>query len=156
MKIKNIIFDFDGTLADTSKLIVATMKETIKEMRLPYRSDDEIKSVIGVRLPEIPTILWHDIHGIEDSFEDTYRKNFEVFKDVIPIDLFPGIKETLQILKEQGINMSIATSRSNHSVEELTDQLGIRGYFRYLLGGDNVLQGKPNPESIYKILRDME
>lgn len=154
-KIRNIIFDFDGTLADTSKLIVATMQKSIQDYGLPFRSEEQIKATIGVRLEEIPSILWPSFKGIGKPFTAIYRKNFEELKDNIPVLLFPGVKETLSKLKEEGYLMAIATSRSHRSVEELTQQLGIRDYFAYLLGGNDVSKGKPNPESIFKILSEM-
>lgn len=155
-QIKNIIFDFDGTLADTSKLIVATMQKTINDYGLPYREEKQIKATIGVRLEEIPTILWPSLKDLGEPFAAEYRKNFKILKDKISVTLFPGVKETLSKLKYQGYQMAIATSRSHRSVEELTQQLGIGDYFDYLLGGNNVSEGKPNPESIYKILSEMD
>lgn len=155
VKLKNIIFDFDGTLADTSKLIVATMQKSIMDYGLPFRNEEEIKATIGVRLEEIPSMLWPTFQDVGEAFADIYRKNFEVLKDKIPVTLFPGVIETLSKLKEDGYLMAIATSRSLKSVEELTKLLGIRDFFQYLLGGDNVSEGKPKPESIYKILSEI-
>lgn len=154
--IRNIIFDFDGTLADTSRLIVSTMKKSIQDADLPFRNEEEIKSTIGLRLEEIPSILWPDFNGIGESFARIYRKNFEILKNQISVELFPGVKETLSRLKESGYRMAIATSRSQRSVVELTQQLDIREDFEYLLGGDNVENGKPNPESILKILKELD
>lgn len=154
MAMKNIIFDFDGTLADTAPLIVATMQKSIEDMGLPFRNDDQIKATIGLRLEEIPSNLGYEIENIGDTFGSIYRKNFEELKYEIQVRLFEGVKETLTILKEKGYKMAIATSRSQRSVLELTESLGIQEYFDYLLGGDNVLEGKPNPESIFKILKD--
>lgn len=153
---KNIIFDFDGTLADTSKLIVATMQKSIQDSGLPFRNAEQIKATIGVRLEEIPSILWPSFKGLGEPFDAIYRKNFEELKDQIPVTLFPGVKETLSKLKGNGYKMAIATSRSHRSVEELTHQLGIRDYFIYLLGGNDVSEGKPKPESIFKILSEMD
>ena len=155
-KIKNIIFDFDGTLADTSKLIVATMQKSIHDYGLPFRNDEEIKATIGVRLEEIPSILWPSVKGIGEYFADIYRRNFQELKDKIPVTLYNGVKETLSGLKEEDCKTAIATSRSHQSVDELVQQLGIRDCFDYLLGGNDVLEGKPNPESIYKILSEMD
>lgn len=152
----NIIFDFDGTLADTSRLIVATMQKSIEDYGLPYRNAEQIKATIGVRLEEIPSILWPGITGLGEPFAAIYRENFEKLKDEIQVELFPGVKETLALLLDKGCQMAIATSRGHKSVKELTEQLGIRDYFDYMLGGDNVSEGKPNPESIYKILKDMD
>lgn len=154
--IKNIIFDFDGTLADTSKLIVATMQKSLKELGLPFRDEEQIKATIGVRLEEIPSILWPNSTGLGEQFAEIYRKNFIELKNTIQITLFPGVKETLLKLYEKGYRLCIATSRSHQSLEELTRQLGIIDLFVYFLGGDDVSRGKPDPESIYKILSEME
>lgn len=154
--IRNFIFDFDGTLADTSQLIVSTMQKSIEECKLPFRSEDEIKATIGVRLEEIPSILWHDKTGIGEWFANVYRKNFERIKEEIKVSLYPKVQETLSVLKEREYGLVIATSRSKRSVIELAEILGIKGYFDFLLGGDNVSEGKPNPESIYMILEKMK
>lgn len=153
-KINNIIFDFDGTLADTSKLIVATMQKSARDCGLPFRTEERIKATIGVRLEEIPALLWPSFNGLGESFADVYRKNFELLKDTYPVCVFPGVRETLSRLKEKGYKIAIATSRSHRSVEELTNQLGIKDYFSYFLGGNDVSEGKPHPESINKILRE--
>lgn len=153
-EIKNLIFDFDGTLADTSALIIGTMQKTIEEMGLPKRTDNAIKATIGLRLDKIPTALWPDLLIDKDLYAEIYRKNFQILKETIPVKLFPGVKNILRLLKDDGYGLSIATSRTLHSLTDLTNQLGIKEYFSYLLGGDNVVSGKPDPESIYKILQD--
>lgn len=153
--LKNLIFDFDGTIADTSKLIVATWQKVVEEYGLPYRNEESIKATIGVRLEEIPSILWPELTGLGETLGALYRKNFEKLKDKIPVELFPEVKETLGTLKEFGCRMAIATSRSHKSAEELSGQLGIRNYFSFIVGGDDVSKGKPSPESINKILLNM-
>ena len=131
------------------------MQKTIEDCGLPFRTEEQIKATIGIRLEEIPLILWPSFNGLKEKFVSTYRKNFEEKKGQIPVILFRGVKDTLVKLNERGIKMAIATSRSHKSVRELTEQLGIKDYFVYLLGGDDVSEGKPNPESIYKISSDM-
>ncbi len=56
--IQNLIFDFDGTLADTAPLIMATMQTTIHELQLPPRTDTECRATIGLRLEDVPAELW--------------------------------------------------------------------------------------------------
>ena len=152
---KNLIFDFDGTLADTWPLIEAVMMRLIQEMNLPSRTVDEIKTTIGLKLEEAPLILWPDKHDIKDQFVTTYRRIFEEIKDKVDIGLFPGVKETLETLKNSGHRMAIATSRTTQSAEELTRRLGIRDYFDCVLGADKVVNGKPHPETVEKILAEM-
>ena len=57
-KITNIILDFDGTLGDTASVIIQTMQATIQELNLPARSDEECAAMIGLRLIEIPAVLF--------------------------------------------------------------------------------------------------
>lgn len=57
-KTTNIILDFDGTLGDTASVIIQTMQATIKELNLPARSDEECAAMIGLRLIEIPAVLF--------------------------------------------------------------------------------------------------
>ena len=153
-EVKNLIFDFDGTLADTSKLIVATMQRSVEQYGLPYRNEEQIRATIGVRLEEIPSILWPHFMNLGKPFATVYRRNFEYLKNEIPVTLFPNVKETLADLKKEGLNMAIATSRSKKSVVELTVQFGIKEYFDCMVGGNEVAEGKPNPESIFRILKD--
>ena len=55
---------------------------------------------------------------------------------------FPKVKEALKALKEQGHTLTIASSRRNKSLSELTHDLDIADYFSYLVGADDVAQAK--------------
>ena len=55
---KIVILDFDGTLGDTAAVIVQTMQATIRELNLPERTDEQCASMIGLRLGEIPAVLF--------------------------------------------------------------------------------------------------
>jgi phosphoglycolate phosphatase-like HAD superfamily hydrolase len=63
--IRIIILDFDGTLGDTAAVIVKTMQATIQELGLPPRTDSECAAMIGLRLIEIPKVLFpgHEMDG---------------------------------------------------------------------------------------------
>ena len=80
MDFKNIIFDFDGTLADTTANILATMHQTISELGLPPRTDDECRATIGLRLEDIPPVLWPEVQDISEKYAATYRRIFEEVK----------------------------------------------------------------------------
>ena len=58
MSTKIVILDFDGTLADTTGVILNAMQATIKELGLPARTDEECKAMIGLRLDKVPAVLF--------------------------------------------------------------------------------------------------
>ena len=151
-----IIFDFDGTLGDTRRNIVTTMQMTIAELHLPDRSEAECASTIGLPLTECFRTLFPDIQ--EDFISrcaETYRRLFnENMKTILP-QAFPGVVETLSILHQKGLTLTIASSRSHNSLTELTRNMGIAGYISYILGADDVREAKPKPEPVLKTLADM-
>ena len=156
MSIRLIIFDFDGTLGDTRRNIVTTMQMTIEELHLPNRSEEECAATIGLPLAGCFRTLFPDIQEeLIPRCAETYRRFFnENLKNIHP-EAFPGIVETLAILHQKGLTVTIASSRSHNSLMELTRNMGIADYISYILGADDVKEAKPNPEPVLKTLADM-
>lgn len=149
--IKNIIFDFDGTLVDTAPLIVATMQAAIRELGLPSKSEQECKSSIGLRLEDIPMALWPDKPGTGPVYAATYRRIFEDLKGEIRAELFPGVIDTLRQLHNDGYRLAIASSRSHRSLADFVTLFSIAGLFDAVIGGDDVSNGKPAPDPVEAI-----
>ncbi len=151
-RIKNIIFDFDGTLVDTAPVIVATMQATIDELKLSPKSDGECKSTIGIRLEDVPDIFWPGNEFAKREFATTFRSLFETFRKTVGADCYPGVLLTLEALHREGYLMAIASSRSRRSLQEYVDEFDIADYFVMLVGGNDVEHGKPAPDPVEKIL----
>ena len=154
--IKLIIFDFDGTLGDTRRNIVTTMQMTIAELGLSGRTDDECASKIGLPLDGCFEALYPD--EAKDTIQlcaETYRRIFQENLLTMKPQVFPKVKETLSMLKEQGYTLTIASSRWHKSLSELTHDLDIAGFISYLVGADDVEKAKPNPEPVIKTLAAM-
>ena len=157
MTTKLIIFDFDGTLGDTRRNIVTTMQMTIKELQLPSRTEAECASTIGLPLAGCFRALFPDIQeGIVSRCAETYRRIFNENLQKIMPEAFPGVVKTLEVLKEQGFELTIASSRSHNSLTELTHNMGIADNISYLIGADDVKEAKPKPEPILKTLAAMQ
>lgn len=150
---KLVIFDFDGTLGDTRRTIVTTMQMTIAEMGLAIRTDDQCASTIGLPLTGCFESLYPDAdkETIQKCAE-TYRRIFKENLLTIHPKSFPMVKETLELLKDKGMVIAIASSRSHESLAELTHKLEIADYVVCLVGADDVKEAKPNPEPVLKIL----
>ncbi len=154
--IKLIIFDFDGTLGDTRRNIVTTMQMTIAELGLSGRTDDECASMIGLPLDGCFEALYPD--EAKETIQlcaETYRRIFQENLLTKKPQVFPKVKETLSMLKEQGYTLTIASSRWHKSLSELTHDLDIAEFISYLVGADDVEKAKPNPEPVIKTLAAM-
>ena len=149
---KIIILDFDGTLADTASVIVQTTQATIKELGLPSRTDAECASMIGLRLIEIPPVLFPDCDVDGELYAETYRRLFKIFNTDGAVPLYPNVMETLCELKRRGYILTIASSRSRASLEDYVKSLGLESTITYLLGAADVTEGKPAPEAVLKTL----
>ena len=154
-KAKIIILDFDGTLGDTASVIIKTMQATIKELGLPERTDAQCAAMIGLRLVEIPPVLFPDCDIDADLYASTYRRLFHIFNTDDAVRLYPDVLETLTELKNRGHILTIASSRSHASLADYIVKLKLSSLVSYVLGADDVTNGKPDPEPVVKTLEHL-
>lgn len=152
--IRIMILDFDGTLGDTAGVIVKTMQATIKELGLPSRSDEQCAAMIGLRLIEIPPVLFPECELDGEYYASTYRRLFHDFNTDGAVELYPNVLETLVELKKRGIILTIASSRSKASLTEYVSALGLESVISFVLGADDVKDGKPAPEAVNRTLEE--
>ena len=136
-EMKLIILDFDGTLGDTAAVIIRTMQATIKELGLPSRTDKECADMIGLRLIEIPNVLFPEAGDISELYASTYRRLFHEFNTDGAVELYPNVMETLMELKKRGKILTIASSRSHASLAEYIETLGLSDVISYVLGAND-------------------
>lgn len=149
--IKNVIFDFDGTLADTAEGIVRTELETFRQMGLPEPSREQMTYAIGLPLEQSLKM----VAGLDDEraakAAAIYRRIF--FDIATPhITLFPGVEDTLELLDGRGVTMAIATSRGTDSLGGIIDAFNLRRHFRMILTAGSGLAPKPSPAMVLRIL----
>lgn len=146
-----VIFDFDGTLADTSEGIVKTVQATLTTMGLPQQSVAQIRSTIG--LPLSDTIRLGGCvpeERVEEGVKIYREKFFSVASE--HIRLFPGVKETLLEMRETGIRLAIATSRGSNSLGVILNEYGVDGIFDEMATSSDNYEPKPSPEMVLKLM----
>ena len=147
-----VILDFDGTLADTAAVIIRTMHATFSELGLPDRTDEQCAAMIGLRLIEIPPVLFPECSIDAELYASTYRRIFRKFNTEDAVKIYPNVVDTLKTLKSKGIILTIASSRSHASLAEYVESLGLSSFISYILGADDVNKGKPDPEPVNRTL----
>lgn len=148
-----IIFDFDGTLADTRRGILDTAQEVLRRMGREPADEQALAATIGLPLRENFTRGAGFSEPEADEAVAIYRSIFDEVA-VPSITAFPGVEEVLSTLAARGIPMAVATSRGQRSLELLMHHLGLDRYIppERCFGVETVARPKPAPDIIYVIL----
>ncbi len=154
--IKLIIFDFDGTLADTRELIVKTNQEVQRRMGFPVCPAPKIIATIGLPLKEGIMAMYPQLSPEDlDPWVVVYREVFDQMKTQIVPELFHGVAHTLAKMHEAGLVLTVASSRGAKSLNDFLQEMGIAQYFSYVLGAGDVTHAKPNPEPVLKTMKEL-
>lgn len=154
MKFKGLFFDFDGTLADTAPAIIAVQQRTLKEFGFPIPTEDEIKQVIGLPLEQCCMILGKTDEQTAAKMCLFYR---DIFDDYVSdyTTIYPGVKETLKTLKDEGFRLAICTSRSAPSLDVILRTHGLDDLFETRVTAADGLDPKPAPAMVNALLERM-
>ena len=149
--LKNIVFDFDGTLADTEKGIIAAEKRMLEEFGLPVTSEARMRSAIGLPLGKA---LQAGGNVPDELLEKACERYHELFFICAPehIIMFDGVRDTLDELKSRGVGMAIATSRGTDSLNWILNILDAGHYFDTCVTASDVSGHKPLPDSVLLIM----
>ena len=133
---KLIIFDLDGTIANTSQGIVTCYKYTINKMINLEPTSEELKSIIGI--PLIKTFMTKFNFSKNDAIKATtiYRKKYAE-KGIYEVKLYNGLKEVLIELKKRGYRLAVATLKADNLAKSLLKNLNISKYFDVIHGVDD-------------------
>lgn len=142
---KGAIFDMDGTLLDTERLYkeswtyLAKQYGQIHNQEFPLAvcgsSGEEMLSIIRKYYPNVDAVQFR---------EDCYTRVAQIVEKNVPVK--KGAKEILTFLKEKGIRLAVASSSRHKQIEKNLDKAGLLPWFDVLIGGDEVVNGKPNPD----------
>lgn len=153
--IKNILFDFDGTLADTAPGIVATLRQSFIQMGLPVPTEEEMVNTIGLPLWRAFKVLGNLSDEDAQRARDIYSQLFMKY-EIPNIRLFPGIVDVLEQFAQRGIRMAIVTSRDRLSLDLILQNNGIDNYFETVVTVDDHLTPKPAPDMVLALLERMD
>jgi len=145
-EIAAVIWDMDGVLADTAPHHLRAWQETFARRGIKFteadfkrgfgiRNDAIIRNVLGEAIAE------EKIEAIAREKEATFRRI--IGKDVKPL---PGALELLQALYDRGVRMAIASSATIENIRLIIGSLGIAKYFKAVITGHDVTEGKPSPQ----------
>lgn len=150
-----LIFDWDGTLADSERLIVDSMQAAILELKLPPRDDKAIGQLIGLGLAEGMQMLYPEIDTDQlIRMLMSYRAKF-VGQGHNEAPLFEGAADTLARLAEDGHLMAVATGKSRPGLKRsLHHHSALAPLFAATRTADETAN-KPDPLMLRELLEEL-
>lgn len=151
--LKLLVFDWDGTLMDSEAQIVSCMQSAVAELKLPFRTAEEIRNIIGLGLKEAVSTLYTD-EGDElvQRLAGQYREHW--LAQVEDCNLFPGVVETLQLLREEGFLLAVATGKGRSGLDKALITTGLDQLFHATRCADET-RSKPHPQMLHEIMEEL-
>jgi phosphoglycolate phosphatase len=128
-ELKLVVFDWDGTLMDSTDRIVSSFRSAMREVGLPLLDDGTIRSIIGLGLSEAVAALYPeaDAHA-RQRLAAAYSQHY-LGLDPTPIRLYAGAEDLLSDLAERGFWLAVATGKSRRGLDKVLAETGFGRYF---------------------------
>lgn len=147
------IFDWDGTLCDSTGKIVRCMQLAARKVGLRDLEDVEVLNIIGLGLPEAVCRLFPDVPAPSLQALTTVYSECFVADEHTPMGFFEGVEETLHRLRDEGYQLTIATGKSRRGLERVLDSLKMQGFFHGSRCADETCS-KPDPAMLRELLTE--
>ena len=151
MQYQAVVFDMDGVIFDTERLVIEFWKEVAKKHNIPNIEHTCIQCLGTNRVRTREIFL--ENYGADFPFDPYCAEVTELFNTHykgVPLPTKPGIRELLNYLQEQDIKVGLASSTAQHLVRDEIGTAGLLPYFQTLVCGDMVEHSKPAPDIFLK------
>ncbi|MEO6361836.1 MAG: HAD-IA family hydrolase [Caldimonas sp.] len=148
-----VVFDWDGTLFDSTRLIARCIQQACADVGTAVPSDRDASYVIGLGLgdalrhaaPALPKERYPELG-------ERYRHHY--FASLHDIVLFEGTLEMLQALKARNVKLAVATGKTRRGLDEALGASTLRGLFDDSRTADET-RGKPDPLMLHELMREL-
>lgn len=153
-KFDTVLFDLDGTLIDTNRLIIESFHYAMDEMYREKANVDFITSTFGKPLIE----AFRPMAKREEDLEELVRlfRVYNVARHDQCVQVFPGVEEVMAKLKEKKFKTGIVTSKLNKMAKRGLQLFNLDKYIDVCIGADDTHIHKPDPFPVLECLRRLE
>jgi phosphoglycolate phosphatase len=151
-----VIFDLDGTLADTVPDLAVAVDRTLADLALPPAGEERVRTWVGngakvlleraLQQAGAPTLL-------EQALALFFRHYGSEF--TARSRLYPGVGDTLSQLAARGLRLAVCTNKPSRFVRPLLLHFGIERHFAAVAGGDDLPVKKPDPAPLHHLARTL-
>ena len=146
--LQTALFDLDGTLIDSIRLILDSYHHTLTHHKLPSRTDEEWLRGMGTPL-HVQFSEWRGSPEMLDAMIATYREYNLKHHDRM-VTVYPGVVDAIREMKAAGIQTGLVTSKNRHGALRGLSLVGLEALMDVMVCADEVTNPKPHPEPVEK------
>lgn len=150
-----LIFDWDGTLCDSLSRIALCLQLSAADVGLPEPSFAAAKNIVGLGLDEVMQVLFPGVDSATTAnLRSAYSAHF-IREDSTPSAFFPGVREHLEKLRDQGFKLAVATGKSRRGLDRVLEAIDMKDFFHSTRCADETAS-KPHPAMLFSLLDEFE
>ena len=149
-----IAFDWDGTLFDSTQIIVRCIQAAVRDVGGTVPTDEAAAYVIGMALPQALAHAAPDV-PLDQRAELGLRYRYHYLHHQDDVALFDGVMPMLQALRARGHLITVATGKSRRGLDEALDSAQLRGVFDGSRTADETA-GKPSPLMLDELMAEFD
>ncbi len=153
--LKAVLFDFDGTIADTGRGIINCVKKTLAARGIEEKDEGRLRYFIGPPL----VVSFKHLFGLDEDTAQEYVRQYRVYYSeggMYELDMYDGIPETLERIRALGLTMAIVSSKPGAYLQKLLEHLGIAQYFSCISAPEIGTVNPPKSELITAALAELD
>lgn len=147
-----IAFDWDGTLFDSTAIIVRSIQDAVRDVGGTVPTDEAAAWVIGMALPQALAHAAPDVPR-ERYTELSNRYRYHYLQHQDDLSLFDGVLPMLEGLRTRGHLLAVATGKSRRGLDQVLHQVQLRGMFDGSRTADETA-GKPHPLMLQELMAE--
>lgn len=146
-----VVFDWDGTLMDSTAVIVASLQAACADTGLPVPSDESAQHIIGLGLYDAMAYVLPGVDtAVYPQVVDRYGHHFRAREPQTP--LFDGAEKMLRALNVAGHSLAIATGKSRRGLDRALEKTGLAPLFHATRCGEESAT-KPQPGMLFDLMQ---
>lgn len=150
MRFELLVFDWDGTLMDSTAVIAASLQAACRDLGLPVPSDERAHHIIGLGLGDAMAHVLPNVDPAEyPRVAERYGHHFRLRDPETP--LFPGAGEALRALAADGYLLAVATGKSRRGLDRALEKTGLKEVFHATRCGEESAS-KPQPAMLIDLM----
>jgi len=155
LRFKTVVFDLDGTLADTAPDLTAALNHALGVMGRPPVPAEDVRHMVG---HGARALLQKGLAATGKVSEALIEQGFPIFLAHYEAHIadhsrpFPGVEQALATLEAQGIALAVCTNKLEALTHKFIAAIGWEGRFAAIVGGDTLAVRKPDPAPLLEAI----